>query len=293
MKILLLGAGGQLGNTFIDVANKNNIDITAFNRSELDITDANALETVFTGIKPDFVVNAAAYTAVDKAETEHDQAFLINETGPKNIALACAKFDATLIHISTDYVFNGEKQSAFREDDITDPINAYGLSKWRGEEAVRNTLNKHIILRVSWVFGLHGNNFVKTMLQLAKERAELNIVGDQYGCPTATESISKVILTIIEQLNNGKDDVYGTYHYCDKPVTNWYEFAQQIFAEAEEYGQLKLTKTNKISTKQYTTPAKRPRNSEMDCSLIKKTFGIEQYDWQQALNKVIKELEQQ
>jgi len=293
MKIVLFGAGGQLGRTFMDVAQFHKINVSAYARSEADITNENTVLAILQEEKPDYVVNAAAYTAVDKAETEHELAFQINEAAVKNIALACKKYNTTLIHLSTDYVFDGEKNSAYVEDDTSNPINVYGLSKWKGEEVVRQTLEQYIILRVSWVFGLYGNNFVKTMLKLGREREAFNIVSDQVGCPTSTENISEIILEIINHLETKESNPFGTYHYCDSPVTNWHAFANKIFSEAKKYQPLKIKQVNAIKAVDYPTPAKRPMNSQMNCELIKSTFNIEQRSWEQSLNKLVKDLIEQ
>jgi len=290
MKIVLFGAGGQLGRTFSDIAQNRAIHLSAYTRSEVDITNENAVLSVLQKEQPDYVVNAAAYTAVDKAETDQAAAYGVNEIGVKNIALACKKNNVTLIHISTDYVFDGEKSHAYKEDDKPKPINVYGLSKWQGEEAVRRILDQHIILRVSWVFGFYGHNFVKTMLKIGQEREALNIVSDQLGCPTSTEHISEVILAIIDHLQTRDNKPYGTYHYCDSPVTNWHSFAKKIFSEAEKYQSLKIKQINAIDTADYPTPAKRPMNSQINCDRIKSEFDIEQRPWEQSLEKIVKEL---
>jgi len=293
MKIVLFGAGGQLGRTFTVVTQSQEIKVSSYPRDKADITNRKIIFSILERENPDYVVNAAAYTAVDKAEAEQERAFLINEVGVKNIAEACKKYNATLIHISTDYMFDGENSAAYIENDKPNPINVYGLSKWKGEEAVRQALDQHIILRVSWVFGLYGNNFVKTMLKLGSEREALNIVSDQIGCPTSTENISNVILEIIDHLETKSNKPFGTYHYCDSPVTNWHAFAKKIFSEAEKYQPLKIKQVNAIKTVDYPTPAKRPMNSQLNCELIKSTFDIEQRSWEKSLNKLVKELIEQ
>lgn len=289
MKLLITGAGGQLGQTLSQMAS-NQYDVIAYDRHSLDITDAKAVEGVITEIKPDCVVNAAAYTAVDKAETEKEQALAINRDGSANLAKVCAEQNIPLIHISTDYVFNGDKKTPYNEADDADPINVYGESKWAGEEAVRKTHAAHIILRVSWVFGFYGNNFVKTIQRLARERNELRVVADQQGCPTSTENISNVLLRIIEQVKQPGFEEFGTYHYCDAPDSNWHEFASAIVAETKKYETLAVENIQAITTEEFPTPAKRQSNSRMDCSKLKQVFGIERYSWQDALKKLVKEL---
>jgi len=289
MKILITGAGGQLGQTLSKQTADLHETIT-LDRNALDITNLQDVEKVIAQTKPDYVINTAAYTAVDKAETETEQAFKINRDGPANLASVCAKFDIPLIHISTDYVFNGQKSTPYVETDEICPINVYGDSKWQGEEAVRAACDKHIILRVSWVFGFHGHNFVKTVQRLARELEEFKIVADQQGCPTATVHISQVILRIIDKLSDSDFSDYGTYHYCDSPATNWCEFAKAITEETRSYEDLAVKNILPNTTAGYPTPAARPQNSRMDCSKLQQVFGIEQYAWRDALKKLVKEL---
>ena len=296
IKIMVVGAGGQLGKQLSELARQTeNIELFAYDRQALDICDSDAIENVISTVQPQCVVNAAAYTAVDKAESDVENAFLINETGAENLANTCAQADVPLIHISTDYVFNGKKDSPYNEEDATDPQNIYGQSKLKGEEAVRDVLNKHIILRVSWVFGLHGNNFVKSILRLAREREQLNIVADQLGCPTSTVNISQVILQMIPQICQPDFKKFGTYHYCDAPETTWFGFASAIVEQANTLltnkpTQLAIKQIIPIMTHEYPTPAKRPVNSRMDTSLLTKTFGINQAQWRPELDKLMQEL---
>jgi dTDP-4-dehydrorhamnose reductase len=295
MKIVLLGANGQLGLTFVEVCKSNSdINLHAYTRDDIDITSETQLQQVLDTVKPEFVVNAAAYTAVDLAESEPLVAYQVNETAVRNIARACKKVSAALIHISTDYVFDGENKDAYVESDATHPRGIYGKSKLKSEEAIREVLEQHIILRVSWVFSAYRNNFVKTMLRLGKELESLGIVSDQQGSPTSTKHISQVILKIIAYLktHSHSDKPYGTYHYCDKPFTNWFAFAEKIFQEAEKYQPLMVKQVNAITTDDYPTPAKRPMNSRLNCQLIEKTFGIKQYAWEESLKQVVKEIMQ-
>jgi len=290
MKILIAGAGGQLGKNLSEISQLS-YDIFALDRQALDITDFQSVEKVISEIHPDCVINAAAYTAVDKAEIEPEQAFNVNRDGPANLAKVCSLLDIPLIHVSTDYVFSGNKSSPYVETDEVKSINVYGESKWLGEEAVRDNCQKHIILRVSWVFGFYGNNFVKTIQRLAREREELRIVNDQVGAPTSTENISKVLLQIVEKIKMPGFYGYGTYHYCDGPATNWFEFAEAIVNETKQYEDLFVKTITPITTKEFPTPAKRQKNSRMDCSKLKTQFGIEQYFWQTALKKMVKDLQ--
>ncbi|HFE38998.1 MAG TPA: dTDP-4-dehydrorhamnose reductase [Gammaproteobacteria bacterium] len=290
MKLLISGAAGQLGSNLVEVCQSQAIDLCACDRTALDITDLSAITTILEKEKPDFVVNTAAYTAVDKAETEQKKAFAINHFATENLAKACAEYNVPLIHISTDYVFDGRKQSPYIETDIPAPTSIYGLSKLRGEEAIRTHCTRHIILRVSWVFGFHGNNFVKTIQRLAREREELSIVEDQKGCPTATDNISQVILSILKQMQSNTFDKYGTYHYCDAPESNWYAFANAIIEATQKYEQLTVKRVNAIPSRNFPTPATRPMNSRMDCSKLKKVFNIDRYSWRISLEKLVKAL---
>ncbi|HEV2614075.1 MAG TPA: dTDP-4-dehydrorhamnose reductase [Gammaproteobacteria bacterium] len=269
MKILLTGARGQIGSEIV----KRLPNIIAYHKDELDVSDIHAIRQKVEQHKPGIIINCAAYTAVDKAESEPDKVFLINKAGPENLAKICEENKIFLIHISTDYVFDGTKKSPYIETDRANSQSVYGLSKWQGEEAVRNHCKNHLILRVSWVFGEYGHNFVKTMLRLSKERDELKIVDDQIGCPTYAGDIADVLLHI------AKHPKIGTYHYCGKPVTNWFEFAKVILKDNP-------IKIIPIKTTDYPTPAKRPQNSVLNCDLFIKTFKMELSEWQNGLKHV-------
>lgn len=291
MKVLITGAQGQVGKELARTADNHNYDVIAAGRAELDITQKSSVEDFFLKHKPDIVINAAAYTAVDKAEEEQDLAYTINQDGAKNLATACATLDIPLLHISTDYVFNGSKTEAYSEKDPVSPLGVYGKSKWLGEEAIRNELEHHIILRVAWVFGAQGDNFVKTMLRLGKERNELNVVADQYGGPSPAKNIAETLIKLISHYQHNKKLHWGTYHYCGAPKATWYDFAREIFLQACKNDLInKNVKVNPITTAQYPTPARRPENSMLDCSKIKNTFNIEMPNWKNALNDVLEEL---
>jgi len=269
MKILLVGSHGQVGKEVV----KRLPSIIAYDRDELDITDIHQIRQKIEQHLPHVIINCAAYTAVDKAESESDLAFAINKTGPENLAKICEENKIVLIHMSTDYIFDGTKTSPYVETDQANPQSVYGQSKWDGEEAVRHYCKNHVILRVSWVFGEYGHNFVKTMLRLAQEKKELKIVSDQIGCPTYAGDIADVLLHI------AKHPKIGTYHYCGKPVTNWYEFAKVILKDSD-------IKLMPIKTTEYPTPAKRPQNSVLNCDLFMKTFNMELREWQNGLKHV-------
>ncbi len=289
MKLLITGAGGQLGRTLAETAAAQHT-VIALDRRGLDITDHAAVAEQLALHQPDCVINTAAYTAVDKAESEPALARQINADGPANLARACAELDIPLIHISTDYVFSGDKASPYTETDAVNPINVYGETKALGEAAVRDNWDEHIILRVSWVFGYYGSNFVKTIRRLAHEREALRVVADQQGCPTSTANIARVLLQICDKLGREGFADYGTYHYCDSPDSNWYAFADAIIEASRQYEPLALKRLVPITTEEYPTPARRQANSRLDCSKIQTVFAIERYSWQTALDKLIEDL---
>jgi dTDP-4-dehydrorhamnose reductase len=282
MTLVVFGAGGQVGRELAELAQARGLAVRALARSEVDITDAAAVAEAVRGA--DFVVNCAAYTAVDKAEAERDRAFAVNATAPGAIAQACAEAGAALVHISTDYVFPGDGDRPWREDDPIAPLSVYGESKAAGEAAVRSALPRHVILRTSWVFAAHGSNFVRTMLRLGAERPELRIVADQHGGPTAAADIAAAILAIRERaLAPGFSD-WGNFHFSGAPATTWHEFATAIFAPRGGGG----PKLHPIATSDYPTPARRPANSVMDCGRIARVFGVAQPDWRQSLAAMLR-----
>lgn len=284
MKVLIVGKNGQVGSCLVEQFNvMQDITLLALDRAQLDITDAIQVVDVVTEFQPDIIINAAAYTSVDNAEQEQQLAYAINRDGPHNLAIAAQKVDAVIIHISTDYVFAGNKLGSYNEADHTEPQGEYGCSKLAGEQAVASVCAKHIILRTAWVFGVHGNNFVKTMLRLAKTRETLGVVADQFGGPTYAGDIANAIVTISKQIARD-EHAYGIYHFSGYPHVSWHAFAESIFNVAQTQGLLTQTiNVNKISTQDYPTPAKRPANSKLDCQKIDRIFGIKQSDWQQAL----------
>ena len=288
MKILVTGANGQVGHCLQQQLSESNWEFVALTRAELDISDAKAVETAVQQIQPDVIINAAAYTAVDKAEQERDLAYAINRDGPANLARAAKHINAAILHISTDYVFAGDATGTYSEDAPTSPQGVYGHSKLEGEQAVAAANDKHIILRTAWVFGEHGNNFVKTMIRLGGTRDTLGIVADQEGGPTYAGDIAKALLVIAQQYTAGKTIAWGIYHYSGLPHISWFGFAQHIFAEVEQ-AQLyekAVPQLNAITTADYPTPAKRPANSKLDCSKIEHMFGVTASDWQLALKNI-------
>ena len=288
MRVLVTGKNGQVGRCLMDQGDSYGFNMFGMSSTELDITNIRNVDSVISQIKPDLVINAAAYTAVDKAETDMKAAYAVNETGPKLIAAICKKLDIPMFHISTDYVFDGKSKIPYKETDIVNPTSVYGRSKFMGELAVRNTLSKFIILRTSWVFSEYGANFVKTMLRLGSEREELSIVGDQYGGPTSAHSIAASLLQIAKQYEEQKVINWGVYHFSSDQYCSWYEFAQEIFiAAARTNNSIKSPKLNQITTADYPTPAIRPKNSCLNIEKIKTIFGLDGCDWRAALMNTI------
>jgi dTDP-4-dehydrorhamnose reductase len=288
MKLLLVGSRGQLGWELLNATKECGLDCEGLDTPQFDITDRGAVERTLGREKFSLTINAAAYTAVDKAESERDEAFAVNAEGPRYLALACAKRNIPLIHISTDYVFDGNKTIPYIESDALCPIGIYAESKAAGEKAVQGALEPHIILRTSWLYSSHGNNFVKTILRLASEREELKVVGDQHGCPTYAADLAAAILEIARQIDGGRPVQWGVYHYCGHGVTTWHEFARKICELGKKLAPMRVKEIKAISTDQYPTPAKRPPYSALDCSKIKSVFGIQTRPWQESLADMIK-----
>jgi dTDP-4-dehydrorhamnose reductase len=282
MKVLLTGANGQLGHCFKDIF-PSDWQLLATDSQQLDITDGLVVDNFVALHRPDAIVNAAAYTAVDKAEDEYELAYKVNAVGPKNLAAAAKKYHAKLVHVSTDYVFDGTKRSPYLEDDLTNPVNVYGETKRAGELSVLDNYSSAIVIRTSWVFSEYGNNFVKTMLKLSQTRPELTIIDDQLGCPTYAGDIAK---TILEMLMN--DIQGGIYHYCGDEYVSWFQFASKIFAAAHELNL--MTNSNvmikPILTSEYQTKAIRPLYSVLNMDKIKQ-LDIKAPDWEKALIDVI------
>jgi dTDP-4-dehydrorhamnose reductase len=288
MKILVTGAEGQVGSELITRGRQLGLQMLAASRAELDITSKPAVDTFMYRHRPDLVINGAAYTAVDRAEEEQDRAMAINSQGAAHLAGACHKQNIPLLHISTDYVFDGNQEAPYTEDDTPSPQGIYGKSKLAGDEAVARTLEQHIILRVAWVFGASGNNFVRTMLRLAESHKELRVVADQHGSPTWAGDIGATLLAIAQRYGRGEAIPWGTYNYTGIPATTWHAFAQTIFAEAVQLGMLTSPpNVIPITTAEYPTPTRRPQNSVLNCRKIEKQLGISQPDWRIGLNNTL------
>ena len=290
MKILVTGSKGQLGHELLIQGNNLGYEILPADLPDLDITDKTQVKHRLEKFQPSLVVNAAAYTNVDKAETEQNLAFAVNRDGPANLAEVCAKFEIPLIHISTDFIFDGKKNSPYIESDPVSSLSIYGKSKQEGENEVRSRLKNHIILRTAWLYGVHGQNFVKTMLRLGREKEVISVVADQFGSPTSAADLAVAVLQIISRIKYSGDINWGTYHYCGHGITTWHVFAEEILNLAKHYIPIKTKNVNPISTAEYPTKATRPCFSALDCGLIKKNFGIRLKPWQDSLKTVIRQL---
>lgn len=285
--ILVTGVPGQVGTELLRRPRPARMDIQGLTIDQLDITDAEAVAAAVRDA--DLVVNAAAYTAVDRAESDRERAFEVNARGPGNVAAACATRGIPLIHISTEYVFDGAKDGPWEEDDPVDPLSVYGASKEAGERAVRAAHDGHVILRTSWLYAAHGHNFVRTMLRLGQERESLRVVDDQVGAPTAAGDVAAAILVIAGRLLAGDDRRFGTYHYASMGQTSWCGFADAIFECAETRWGWR-PRVEPIRTVDYPTPAARPANSVLACDRISKAFDPPRRSWRTALEDVMTEL---
>ena len=287
-KVLVTGSNGQVGRCLVEQLNSiDDVELLAVDREQLDITNQASVDKLISTFRPDFIINAAAHTGVDQAEEEIELSYAINEQGPKFLAEAAKRIGAVILHISTDYVFEGNKEGEYRETDVTNPQGVYGQSKLAGEIAVAEACDKHIILRTAWVFGEHGNNFVKTMLRLGKDRDELSIVGDQFGGPTYAGDIASTLIQMTERISQSDMSVFGIYHYSGLPHVSWFDFANTIFDTAVE--QKVLTKKpdlTSITTDQYPTPAKRPSNSRLNNEKVIDSFSVRISDWKLALSNI-------
>jgi dTDP-4-dehydrorhamnose reductase len=279
INVLVTGANGQLAQCIREQL-KNNSSIKGYfaTKEALDISNKDALQTFFDGTSFDYCINTAAYTDVEKAENEPERAFLINEEGARNISEVCKQKNIVLVHISTDYVFDGTKGSPYVETDKTHPLNVYGASKLAGEMAIQENWNKHFIIRTSWLYSQYGHNFLNSMLRFAKEGKALTITTEQTGTPTNANDLARAILHIICT----KNTQYGLYHYSNIGAATWYDFAQAIFEISQEIASVKLAKTD-----HYPTFAKRPAYSVMNCNKLFLTIGIKGVNWRESLKEII------
>ncbi|WP_442636916.1 dTDP-4-dehydrorhamnose reductase [Rossellomorea marisflavi] len=282
MKILVTGYTGQLGYDVVQRGLENGLSIVGIGSKELDITNETAVHRYVKELNPDAIIHCAAYTAVDKAEDNKKECWDINVEGTKHLAKAASDIDAKFVYISSDYVFNGEGEMPFKETDKVSPIGYYGLTKYEGEETVKQLLDKWFVIRISWVFGINGNNFVKTMLRLAETKKELSVVGDQVGSPTYTYDLAKLIIDMVQS------EKYGVYHASNEGYCSWAEFAQEIFTQTNFN-----VKVNSIITDEYPTRAKRPKNSRMFKEKLSENGFTPLPKWQDALKHYLNELNQE
>jgi dTDP-4-dehydrorhamnose reductase len=283
--ILVFGARGQVASELLELAANRGIDAKGLAHADADISDLAAVEAAVRAVTPRLVVNAAAYTAVDRAESEEARAFAVNSLGAENVARAAESAGCPVVHLSTDYVFDGTKIGPYVETDGIAPLGVYGRSKAEGEAKVRAANARHVVLRTAWVYGRFGGNFLKTMLRLARERDELRIVADQHGCPTSTRDIAEAILAIDRALAEGNRS-FGTYHFAGTGATTWHEFATTIVeVQAAATGRRPIVTA--ITTAEYPTPARRPANSELDSSLFASDFGIRAEGWRRRTEETV------
>jgi dTDP-4-dehydrorhamnose reductase len=283
-RILVTGGSGQVGSALSHSAMQGLVFITPC-REELDLSNAESIKTYLAGEEFAALINCAAYTAVDKAESDRNLAWQINATAPRLIAEHCAKAKIPLLHVSTDYVFSGQAHRPYVEEDDVGPINVYGASKEAGEAAIRVVTDAHIILRTSWVVSAIGNNFIKTMLRMAADSDELRVVADQHGSPTSAQDIAQILRILVVQAIKGQEN-FGTFHFTNSGYTNWAEFARTIFEFSQQRGG-PFARVTSIMTAEYSTPAKRPHNSRLDTRKIETTYGITPRPWKEAVSDIL------
>jgi dTDP-4-dehydrorhamnose reductase len=289
MKIFLTGKNGQLGRILEKDLNQI-YEVIATDRDSLDLLDMKLINDRVYQVKPDLIINAAAYTNVDQAEKEKDLVYKVNALAPKALSQAAKGLDIPIIHISTDYIFDGTKEGSYLEDDQPNPLSVYGITKWQGEEFVKQH-PRHFILRTSWIVSSHGNNFLQSIFKLAQEKTSLSVVDDHWGSPTSVETLSKAIQIIIQYLNQKNNlDVYGTYHVTSDGETNWHSYAKKILDTLESFKiELKLKKYNlhPISSAQHAQDAKRPKNSKLNTDKFKKIFMTDFPHWKNEINDAL------
>ncbi|SBT19288.1 dTDP-4-dehydrorhamnose reductase [Marinomonas gallaica] len=290
MRILLTGKHGQLGRCFQDVCAATNHELISYSSDELDIRHAGHVSSAVTTTQPDIIVNAAAYTAVDNAEKESDAAYAVNAQGVEHLARAAQQLGIPIIHVSTDYVFDGAGVEPYKPSDLTRPCTVYGASKLAGEQALAEHCTKYMVLRTAWVFSEYGNNFVKTMLRLAQDRDALSVVADQYGCPTYAGDLARAILILCNHYQQTHELAWGVHHYCGDLPTSWHGFARTIFGKSRELGLLKTTpQLTAISSEQYPTPAERPEYSVLECLTLSE-LGVRPGNWHESLSHCLKKM---
>lgn len=291
MKLVVTGASGQVTRALQEGAAAAGVEVICLSRPEFDLADAGNAMALLEKIKPDVVISAAAYTAVDLAENNAEEAAAVNATGPGRLAAACAALNLPILHLSTDYVFDGAKPTPYREDDATGPTGVYGATKLAGETAVAAANPRHVILRTAWVYAHEGKNFVKTMLRLAETRPVLGVVSDQFGCPTYATDIAAVLFEIARQVKDKPAGApcFGVFHMAGGGDTSWAGFASAIFALAASHA-LPVAAVNPIASADYPTPARRPANSRLDGTRLREIFGVSMPHWHDGLTRCMSRL---
>ncbi|MET4000303.1 dTDP-4-dehydrorhamnose reductase [Marinobacterium sp. MBR-109] len=288
-KVLICGADGQIGHALAELLlQQQGLECISLGRRKLDVTDPDQIQQQLERHLPDYVINCAGFNRVDDAERQPDQALAVNSVGAANLAAACALLSIPLLHLSSDYVFDGHYASGYAEDDAASPLGVFGRSKWEGEESIRNLHPQHLILRVSWVFSARGDNYLLRTLEQARHEAMIEAVDDRRGCPTSAEDVARVILAILRQLTCGID-VWGTYHYCGAEITSRYGFSEAILAAARQYEELAVQELRAVASADFPAAAQRPASSVLKCRKLLSTFGIRQRPWRSELQRVIRE----
>jgi dTDP-4-dehydrorhamnose reductase len=290
MRILVTGKNGQVDTSLKSIGDQLGLEVIRIGLPEIDLSMPDTLEAAVREAAPDVIVSSAAYTAVDKAETEAELAVKINSEAPAELARLASDLNIPILHLSTDYVFDGEKQSPYTETDTPGPFSVYGRTKLSGEDRIRAATENHVILRTAWVYSPYGSNFVKTMLRLGETRDEVNVVADQHGCPTYAPEIARALLAIAQQVAIDRDPTLrGTFHLTGDGETTWAEFAQAIFSGATKRGRAPV-KVNEITTTEYPTPAKRPANSRLNADKLDAVYGLRLDTWQNSLEECLDQL---
>lgn len=292
MKILLTGGNGQVGFELRRALMPLG-EVTAPDRASLDLADEAAVRALVRVLRPDVIVNAAAYTAVDRAESDAAAAFAVNAAAPRILGEEAARLGALVLHFSTDYVFGGEQERPYTELDAPAPCNVYGRSKWQGEQALAGACARHLVLRTGWVLGVHGGNFARTMLRLARERASFGVVADQYGAPTPAALLADISAHLLRQYRHDRTIGFGTWHVAAAGTASWYDYARFVLAEARAAGlalQAGPDAVRAIATEDYPTPARRPRNSRLDTARFRTTFGLRLPPWEEGVRHVLKQI---